>query len=391
MAVAMDVYDGLPKSQGQVIRPSSVRIAEDALRPPSSMKRPLGLVRGPQMVFKKSVFQCHLAQILREADIWEALAHVLDSFQVQDQTGVLGSRAEGRRMQKQVSGWAYAFRLDNGTEGGRDEREYGAADRILYLLQRWGVTNAVLIYTRTDESFLDGELHLGTRKYKHIVDTAKMCLKNAMRGNTPFIDRSIRVAAGLPIEGPLVTPASPLGLQRREHVDMAEFLDLPPAEPASAGLPQQVSVGEGSSPGKRRRAKKKPVVSKNNFMYGRQKLDALPKTRSASTIREVPPTADDRLRTASKFRARTASRTDTAGASSRANTAVPRTRLDTASSRTRLDTSGSRLNTAASRARLSTAASASSRVDTAASRVSRASRTSLESAGLHLRFGFEEL
>lgn len=64
-------------------------------------------------------------------------------------------------------------------EGGFDNGDVGSGDKLLYLLQKWDIQDAVLAVTRIDGGFAMAEI-MGIRRYKFVVDRGKRLLETSL-------------------------------------------------------------------------------------------------------------------------------------------------------------------------------------------------------------------
>ena len=123
---------------------------------------------GKKIKFKKSVFQGHAAIVNHPNQVNDIIARMASVYYFSESTQM-----------------PYAYRLSapegcsdwNDGEYSMDGKEVGAGDKLLVLLQRWGVYNIVVFVTRHDRS-LSGSLLTGvTRRYTVLLECAKEVLE----------------------------------------------------------------------------------------------------------------------------------------------------------------------------------------------------------------------
>ncbi|KAJ8599949.1 hypothetical protein CTAYLR_002825 [Chrysophaeum taylorii] len=71
----------------------------------------------------------------------------------------------------------YAYRLCGGEQGGGDEGDVGASDKLLHLLQHWDVENVAVVVCRDDSRTFIEPNFLGPRRFKPLLDCAKAVLE----------------------------------------------------------------------------------------------------------------------------------------------------------------------------------------------------------------------
>jgi len=119
-------------------------------------------IRGEALTDRKSKFVAHLVRVESVEEVDIAMADLLRDKKVANAThNIAAYRIIGS------DGRLISFRDDDG--------ETGAGDKLLYLLERMGVTNTLVVVTRWY-----GGVHLGPDRFKHITGVAKQLIEEVM-------------------------------------------------------------------------------------------------------------------------------------------------------------------------------------------------------------------
>lgn len=123
------------------------------------------ILTGNSYLFRKSRFLGYAVVIVKESDVENTVATLMEKNNVQEATKT-----------------PFAYRLANcEKEGCDDGNEIGAGDKLLYLLRKWEIENVFVMVARNDRS-LSGRL-IGSQRYKYILESAKSAIEKCFHAH----------------------------------------------------------------------------------------------------------------------------------------------------------------------------------------------------------------